>query len=101
MGRFRAGGTRLDIKLFATVFLTVFVAELGDKTQLATVLYAADASHRKLTIFAAAASALVLTSALGVVAGSLLSQLVSPALLRWAAGVGFIGVGLWVLLARA
>ncbi len=91
---------KLDMKLFATVFLTVFVAELGDKTQLATMLYAADAAHPKLTVFAAAAAALVFTSALGVLAGSLLSQLVSPALLRWAAGLGFIGVGLWVLFAR-
>jgi putative Ca2+/H+ antiporter (TMEM165/GDT1 family) len=64
------------------------------------MLYAADASHPRLTVFAASASALVLTSALGVIAGSLVAQYVDPRLLRWVAGAGFIAVGLWVLLAR-
>jgi len=88
----------MDILLFATVFATIFIAELGDKTQLATLLYAADAQHPKLTIFAAAASALVLASAIGVLAGAVISQLVDPRLLRWVAGVGFILVGVWVLV---
>jgi putative Ca2+/H+ antiporter (TMEM165/GDT1 family) len=90
----------MDLKLFATVFATVFVAELGDKTQLATLLYASDASHPKLTVFAAASAALVLTSALGVLAGSLIAETVNPKVVRWIAGLGFVGVGLWVLLAR-
>jgi putative Ca2+/H+ antiporter (TMEM165/GDT1 family) len=90
----------MDPKLFLTVFSTVFVAELGDKTQLATLLYAADASHPKLTVFAASAAALVLTSALGVLAGSLVAEHVSPRVVRWVAGLGFIAVGVWVLLAR-
>ena len=90
----------MDLKLFATVFATVFVAELGDKTQLATLLYAADAAHPRLTVFAASACALVLTSAIAVAAGGALSQVVSPRLLRWCAGLGFVAVGLWVLLAR-
>ena len=88
----------MDLQLFATVFVTVFVAELGDKTQLATLLYAAEASHPKLTVFAAAASALVASTALGVLGGGLISQVASPRLLRWAAGLGFVAVGLWVLL---
>jgi putative Ca2+/H+ antiporter (TMEM165/GDT1 family) len=90
----------MDIKLFATVFVTVFVAELGDKTQLATLMYASDASHPKWTVFAASAAALVLTSALGVAAGSLVAEYVDPRLVRWLAGFGFIAVGLWVLLAQ-
>jgi len=89
----------MDVKLFATVFFTIFVAELGDKTQLATLLYASDASHPKLTVFAASAAALVLTSALGVLAGSLVAEHVNPKLVRWVAGAGFIAVGVWVLLA--
>jgi len=88
----------MEWKLFMTVFATVFLAELGDKTQLATLLYAADGRASKLLVFAAAASALVLTSALGVAAGALIGTYVSPRAVRWAAGLGFVAVGLWVLL---
>ena len=90
----------MDVKLFATVFFTIFVAELGDKTQMATLLYASDASQPRFTVFAASAAALVLTSALGVLAGSLLAEYLNPKAIRWFAGLGFIGVGIWVLLAR-
>ena len=90
----------MDLKLFATVFATIFVAELGDKTQLATLLYASDAAHPKLTVFAASAAALVLTSALGVLAGSLVAEHVNPRVVRWIAGLGFIAVGVFVLLGR-
>jgi putative Ca2+/H+ antiporter (TMEM165/GDT1 family) len=90
----------MDLKLFATVFATIFVAELGDKTQLATLLYASDAAHPKLTVFAASAAALVLTSALGVLGGALIAEHVSPRVIRWAAGLGFIAVGVWVLIGR-
>ena len=88
----------MDPKLFLTVFATVFVAELGDKTQLATMLYAADAEHSRWTVFAAAAAALIVATGLGVVAGALVSEIVSPKVLRWVAGLGFIGVGIWVLV---
>ena len=90
----------MDLKLFATVFATIFVAELGDKTQLATLLYASDSSHPKLTVFAASASARVLASAMGVLAGGIVSEYVSPRALRWVAGLGFIAVGLWILVGR-
>jgi putative Ca2+/H+ antiporter (TMEM165/GDT1 family) len=90
----------MDLKLFATVFSTVFIAELGDKTQLATLLYAADAAHPKLTVFAASAAALVLTSGLGVLAGSFVSEHVDARVIRWVAGLGFVAVGLWILLGR-
>jgi putative Ca2+/H+ antiporter (TMEM165/GDT1 family) len=90
----------VDLKLFATVFSTIFIAELGDKTQLATLLYASDASHSKSTVFAAAAAALILTSALGVLGGSLVAEYVSPKIVRWVAGFGFIAVGVWFLLSH-
>lgn len=90
----------MDLRLFATVFLTVFVAELGDKTQLATLLWASDKEHGKITVFAAAAAALVLTSALGVLGGSLVSAYVNPKVVRWIAGIGFIAVGVWVLIPK-
>ncbi len=90
----------MDLRLFATVFGTIFLAEFGDKTQLATLLYASDVSHPKLTVFAASAAALVLTSALGVLGGSLVSEYVNPKVVRWVAGLGFIAVGVWVLIGR-
>ena len=88
----------MDPKLFLTVFGSVFVAELGDKTQLATLLYAADAPHARLTVFLAAASALAVSSGLGVLAGGLVAEWVSPRVLRWIAGAGFVAIGLWILL---
>ena len=87
----------MDPRLFATVFVSIFVAELGDKTQLATLLYASQAEHPKLTVFLASASALVLASAIGVLAGGWLSQHVDERMLRWAAGIGFVVIGAWIL----
>ena len=88
----------MDLKILTTVFTSVFIAELGDKTQLATMLFAADKDSSKLTVFVGAALALVLTSAIGVAAGSIVSQYVSEQTLQYVAGVGFIGIGLWTLI---
>jgi putative Ca2+/H+ antiporter (TMEM165/GDT1 family) len=52
-------------------------------------------------VFAGAATALVLTSAIGVAAGALVGQYVSPKLLGWVAGIGFIAVGLWTIVAAS
>jgi len=71
---------------------------LGDKTQLATMVYAADAPTQKLAVFAGSAAALVATSALGVLAGSFISQYVSPQALAWVAGVGFIAIGILTIV---
>lgn len=90
----------MDGRLFLTVFVTVFLAELGDKTQLATLLYAAKEDSPLLTVFLAASAALVLSTAIGVVAGGFASRWLDPVWLRWIAGVGFIAVGIWTLLAR-
>jgi putative Ca2+/H+ antiporter (TMEM165/GDT1 family) len=88
----------VDLKILLTVFLTVFVAELGDKTQLATMLFAADQQVSKWTVFLGASLALVLTSALGVIAGGILSNLISPKQLQLLAGAGFVGIGIWTLV---
>jgi putative Ca2+/H+ antiporter (TMEM165/GDT1 family) len=88
----------MDPKLLLTVFATVFVAELGDKTQLATMLYAADREVSKLTVFLGASLALVLASGIGVVAGSLLSEYISEKVLHYIAGLGFIVIGIWTLI---
>ena len=84
--------------MFATVFGTVFLAELGDKTQVATVLFASKGAVSLWTIFFAASAALVLTSAVGVAAGAFVSQYLNPKYLSYAAGIGFIAIGVWTLV---
>jgi putative Ca2+/H+ antiporter (TMEM165/GDT1 family) len=88
----------MDFKVLSTVFISVFVAELGDKTQLATMLFASDKDTSKWTVFIGAALALVVTSAIGVLAGSVISQYVSEKTLRYLAGIGFIAIGIWTLI---
>jgi putative Ca2+/H+ antiporter (TMEM165/GDT1 family) len=88
----------MDWKLLFTVFSIIFVAEIGDKTQLATLLYASGAEVSKLTVFFGAALALILTSALGVLVGSTLSHYMNPQYLAWGAGIGFIVVGIWTIV---
>ena len=87
----------MDPKLFLTVFGTVFLAELGDKTQLATLLFASKPEASKWTVFGASALALVAAAGIGVAAGALVSQHVSPRLLSRVAGVGFLAIGAWTL----
>jgi putative Ca2+/H+ antiporter (TMEM165/GDT1 family) len=87
----------MDYKVLITVFITVFIAELGDKTQLATMLFAADKQVSKLTVFAGASLALIIASGIGVLAGGLISQYVSAKHLHYVAGVGFIAIGLWTI----
>jgi putative Ca2+/H+ antiporter (TMEM165/GDT1 family) len=88
----------MEWKILSTVFVSVFIAELGDKTQLATLLFASDKEISKLTVFAGASLALILTSALGVLAGGVLSNYVSGKYLHYLAGVGFIAIGVWTLV---
>jgi putative Ca2+/H+ antiporter (TMEM165/GDT1 family) len=87
----------MDMKLFSTVFVTIFLAELGDKTQLATLLYASEATSPKLTVFAAASAALVLAAGIGVAAGATLSRWLDPRWLQIAAGLAFVAIGIWTL----
>ena len=83
--------------VFLTIFASVFVAELGDKTQLATMLFAADKEVSKYTVFFAASAALIVASAIGVLAGSLLAEYINEKYLHYVAGVGFIGIGVFTL----
>ena len=87
----------MDLKILLTVFTVVFIAELGDKTQLATMLFAADKEVSKLTVFVGASLALILASAIGVAAGSIISEYVSERHLHYIAGLGFLGIGVWTL----
>jgi putative Ca2+/H+ antiporter (TMEM165/GDT1 family) len=88
----------MDLKIIATVFASVFLAELGDKTQLATLLFAADQAVSKLAVFVAASAALVVATGIGVLAGGFVAQHVSPTMLKYVAGAGFIAIGLWTLV---
>ena len=83
---------REELGIFASTFFTIFLAELGDKTQLTTLLLSAQ-SHAPWIVFAGAGSALVATSLLGVLLGRWLAQRVPPRTLEVAAG------GLLLLLA--
>jgi putative Ca2+/H+ antiporter (TMEM165/GDT1 family) len=87
----------MDWKIFFIIFASVFIAELGDKTQLATLLFAADKQVNKYTVFFAASAALVLASAIGVLAGSILSEYINEKYLHYIAGVGFIIIGVVTL----
>ncbi len=73
----------MDWKIFLTIFASVFVAELGDKTQLATMLFAADKDVSKYTVFFAASAALIVASALGVLAGSFLAEYINEKYLHY------------------
>ncbi|MFT5425190.1 MAG: putative Ca2+/H+ antiporter (TMEM165/GDT1 family) [Gammaproteobacteria bacterium] len=87
----------MDWKVFLTIFVAIFIAELGDKTQLATMLFAADKEVSKYTVFFAASAALIVASALGVLAGTLLSEYINEKYLHYIAGVGFICIGAFTL----
>ncbi len=87
----------MEWKLLATVFGIVFLAELGDKTQLATFLFAAKEPQQLLTVFAGASLALIVASGIGVLAGGFLSQFVSERTLTLTAGAGFILLGVWTV----
>ncbi|MGQ0429010.1 MAG: TMEM165/GDT1 family protein [Gammaproteobacteria bacterium] len=88
----------MELKLLAPVFFTILLAELGDKTQLATLLFAADRAVDRLAIFFAASAALVTATAIAVLAGGLVSQYLSPKPLHYIAGAGFIVIGAWTLI---
>lgn len=88
------------MKAYAAVFLSVFVAELGDKTQLATLLFASRPDTSKVGVFLASAAALVASSLLAVLLGERLGAWLRPELLKTIARGAFIAIGLWMLLAR-
>ncbi|MGB5164075.1 MAG: TMEM165/GDT1 family protein [Woeseiaceae bacterium] len=91
----------MDLKTFVAVFGTVFLAELGDKTQLATVLFASRPSVSLVTVFVGASAALILSSVLAVAAGSLISSFLNPRYLSYIAGAGFIAIGFWTIMHAA
>ncbi len=79
--------------IFASTFVTIFLAEIGDKTQLTTLLMTAE-SHKPWIVFIGAGSALVTTSFLGVWVGQWLSRRISPQTLERSAGISLLVIAL-------
>ena len=89
----------MDWKLFASTFAAIFLAEMGDKTQLATMTLSAGSS--RWTVFAASALALVATSAVAVLVGEGVARLVPQVWLKRFAGGVFVVMGVLFLFSRA
>jgi putative Ca2+/H+ antiporter (TMEM165/GDT1 family) len=87
----------MDWRVFMTTFATIFLAEMGDKTQLAAMTMAAE-TKRPLTVFVSAALALACVSALGVVVGGALGHYLPLEWIRRVAALGFITIGVLILL---
>ena len=85
------------MRQFITIFLSIFLAEIGDKTQLATMLFATDQNAGKLGVFLAAAAALVAATLVAVLAGELVGRVIPISTLKIVAGLGFIVIGLWTV----
>ncbi len=82
---------------FLSVFLAVFLAELGDKTQLAAALFAAEGGRSPWTVFFAASAALVASTAIAVAAGAYLRARLESWPLELIAGGLFIALGAWMI----
>ena len=86
----------MDWKIFATTFGAIFLAELGDKTQLACVLMAAK-SDKVWTVFLATSAALVLVTAIGCLAAQVLTTYLPVEWIKRIAAVGFMVIGALML----
>jgi putative Ca2+/H+ antiporter (TMEM165/GDT1 family) len=80
------------------MFVMIFIAELGDKTQIATLMFAAERERSPWIVFAASAGALVLGAAISVVLGTFGSRYMEHVPLKLIAGIGFVGIGLWSIV---
>jgi len=87
----------MDLKILLTTFGMVFLAELGDKTQVATFCLSADCDSARLSVFLGSAAALVLSSLLAVLLGDAVGRFIPPMAIKFAAGTFFLGAGVWTL----
>ncbi|HXG62705.1 MAG TPA: TMEM165/GDT1 family protein [Planctomycetota bacterium] len=87
----------MDWKLFAVTFVSIFAAEIGDKTQLATMAFSAE-SKRPWLVFAAASLALVAAAGAGAALGGALPRWIPEAWIRRGAAALFVAVGIWMFL---
>lgn len=89
----------MDVKTFFVTFGLVFLAELGDKTQLTTMMLAAQ-SRSSVAVFIGSAGALIVASLLGVVFGEAIIKLVPAHTIKLSAGTAFVLIGGALLLGR-
>jgi putative Ca2+/H+ antiporter (TMEM165/GDT1 family) len=89
----------LDWSVFTATFLTIFIAEIGDKTQFAA-LAAASQTKSTLSVLLATVLALSLAGSLGVLLGSILGKYVDPVKMKYISGTAFVMMGMWVLLKK-
>ena len=87
----------MDWRVFITTFGVIFLAEMGDKTQLAAMTMAAQ-SKRPWTVFIGSALALTVVSAIGVVVGSVVGNYIPLIWVKRAAAVAFIIIGILILM---
>ena len=89
----------MEWKVVLSSFTLMFLAEMGDKTQLALFSFAAK-TKQPLAVLLGGAAALLLTTALAVAFGGLIGRFVPDSVMRWIAGLLFIGFGLLILLGK-
>ncbi len=89
----------MDFKLILIVFGSIFIAELGDKTQLATLLFCANKEVSKISIFIGSSAVLICTSLVGVLLSSLLANIINPKVIGLISRIGFTGIGAFTIWA--
>ena len=89
----------MDWKIFGTAFVTLFLAEIGDKTQLAVITMTAG-TDAKVAVFLGAASALVVVTLLGVIFGGVVAEYVPVEWLQRIVAVAFIAIGILMLIGK-
>ena len=89
----------MDWKTFLTTFCTIFLAELGDKTQLAAIMMTSK-TKLPLSVFMGASLALCLVTLIGVLFGEGLIAVISQNILKKVAALAFVAIGLWMFLGK-
>ena len=89
----------MDLRVLLTTFGIIFLAEMGDKTQLAAMTMAAD-TKKPWAVFIGASVALAAVSALGVLVGSVVGDYVPLEWLKRIAALAFIAIGVLMLLGK-
>ncbi len=87
----------INLQVLGSAFLMIFLAELGDKTQITTFAFASE-SKSPLSVFLGAALALACSSLIGVALGGVVGKFVPERIMKFAAALVFLGFGAWTLV---